>query len=186
MARSDWTQYGDADAQNSLSTKQAFNGSSSLRVEEYSASNTLNAEILAASESDAPTEARIVQYWYPFDVRAPNLLISRFQDANNYYWAGFHRNDSDTNILWTLGKVVGGTVTPIASEDLGDLSAFTQLSDGTTNLLGQWNGPFRITTWEDSSGDFRARWEEDADGDGTWTQLGNDLIDTSPGLGAGG
>jgi len=181
MTRSDWNQYGAADSNHRLSTKEMYDGVSSLRTDN---SNVDSFEILGISESDAPSEARI-----ELQARAGNTSclygFYRFQDTSNFYMAGFYYDGSYADAVFGVRKVVGGTKL-IVEEDRfsdGDLSSVT-LSDGSDPI--DRFVPYRIDSWIDSSGDLRFRLSEEADGDGNWSQLGNDVVDTKPDLGSGG
>jgi len=180
MARSDWNRYDAADTNHTLSTQQVYEGVTSLKMANADVDSE---EILSISEQDAPTEGR-VKLRAKSDRTAGFYTFFRFQDVDNYYVLGFSYGGS-SNAEVNLSKNVGGFLNTIATYSLSGSNAANQtLSDGSVS--GNVFGLYRASLWIDSAGDLRGRIEEDTDGDGLWSQLGNDMVDTSPDLGSGG
>lgn len=190
MAFDDWNHYGGIETEESLAVNdtRVKNGLTALEIN-LESPNVPGAHIWAQSEADAPTDAQIVTWANPnYGALDDDMLLSaafRFQDINNYYAVSV---DVGTAAAITLGLVEGGVATRIANIQLGD--EFTEwngvtLSDGA-NPIDNWN-LWRLTLWVDTANnDIRARVEEDADEDGSWTQIGSDLVHTSVALSGGG
>jgi hypothetical protein len=178
MVRSDWNQYGAADSNHSISTAKVHSGDTALEM----TNSADTAEILAVSENDAPAQARI-ETWAAGNSNGLVNGIFRRQDANNYYHVGaYYSLDADAGVVG-LTKVVDGNFSVVdevtETSYYQDWTSSSGAGDQSYNL-------FRIDLWEDSAGDVRGRIEEDSDQDGSWTQLGGDVVDTSPDLPGGG
>ena len=179
MTRSDWNQYENAASNHELSTEQTHEGSSSLKTNDAS---KYSQEILAVSEDDSPEESQIVTEVYP-DGETAFYTIHRYQDTANYYMLGFYYGGRDAAV--GLRKVVGGKESVVQEYSLsGGNVGGQKLSDGS--YARDRFAPYRATLWVDSGGDLRGRIEEDADRDGYWTQLGDDMVDTTPDFTDGG
>jgi len=184
MARSDWNQYGSAGSVHSLSTSVVHEGVSALKTDD---DETDAFEILGISESDAPAESRVELWANPQASESGFHTFHRFQDTGNLYMLGLYYSDSVGSAVVGLRKIVSGTES-VVDETVdqaggGNFSTVT-LSDGRSVDSG-W-APYRADLWVDSGGDLRGRITEDADQDGKWTQIGNDVVDTTPDLGSGG
>ena len=184
MARGDWNQYGNADTDNEVSTNTAISEGTSLLQHD---SSTAKIEIYGQSESDSPTDSRVVTYARADGSYSGWGAVFRFQDIDNYYICGAARNDGTLNVHIFAGKVIGGTYSTIGHTEVGGYwgSLNNTVSDGSSNIENTWI-PWRFDSWVDSSGDLRFRVQEDADEDGTMEQYVDDFVDTSPDLGAGG
>ena len=116
--------------------------------------------------------------------RFRRTLVGLKQDVNNYYVLGFSYGSSSSAEV-NLHKVVGGSLNTVQTYTLsGANAAYQTLSDGSN--AGDVSGLYRASLWKDSAGDLRGRIEEDTDEDGTWSQLGDDMVDTTPDLSGGG
>lgn len=182
MVRSDWTQYGAADTDYGLATTQVYEGASSLEI---SAVNSIGADILSQSATDAPDSVRFEWQGYIDSSYGGMVGFFQFQDFDNYVAAALVADgNGPDSILWLIGRESGSFVQYdeyiFADRYLNDVI----LSDGSD--AGGRFVPYRLDLWTDSSGDYRARLEEDADGDGSYTQLGNDVVATSSAVSAGG
>lgn len=195
MARSDWNQYLSADTVHTIVSDYSTDGSTSL--ESTAADGNDAAEVLADSETDDPVEGRILTQWRDHELMtsvdgAPILgAFVRFADASNYILAQFALSAAGDAMLWLVERSGGGTPALLDSYNFGTTPANVNLSDGqpwSDDVSHRWV-PWRISVWEETDQLF-ARFEEDADGDGAWTQHGEDLTSstfsvTSGGVGVG-
>jgi len=182
MVYDDWSHELDAETNHQLDDTRVYAGSTSLQALN---NGTNSAEVLQSSLVDSPNEGRVESYSNPDASYHVLTFFARFQDSSNFYFLTAYADGS----LYAEGyfaKVVGGAVDQIELQQFfgGSTRWSGQLSDGG-GVQDEWN-PFRVDFWEDDAGDFRARLEEDADGDDSWTQIGSDFIDGSPDFGGGG
>ena len=185
MAYEDWLHAENADSNHSIDDSVAYSGGSSLKV---GSNYTDSREILEASYDAAPTGGRVVTYANAENEFGTAWSVAfRYQDPDNFYIMQFQCDDynldtgGDPRIH--LGVFEGGAATHLQEQLVGtsgnELLDCDAMSDGTTDLSAGWHGPWRLTAWEDNAGDLRFRVEEDADGDGSWTQYCSDFVVTN-------
>jgi len=179
MAYADWNHYAAASSNHILNRNDMASGVSSLDNEDPT---TDAAEVLAASEADAPTEARVETQGKVYAIGGLAFFF-RWQDVDNYYAVSWYNDGIDQGRLG-LGKMVAGAWTETDTTTvLSNYPSISTLSNGT-EASSQW-APYRVDFWE-TGGVVYAELYEDADGDGKWTQLGGTVEDTMPELGSGG
>lgn len=178
MVYDDWNHYFDT-ANHEVDTNKSIEGNGSLHVVD---AELLSAEIWPESEASNPTEARIESMVFPVSGDThPIGCFFRFQDADNYYLLTHHPSPGNGVKRNRLYKYVNGTQSNPGTWE--NTSGYTY-SDGSSSAADNW-GRWRFDFWEDS-GSVRGRISEDLDGDGAFTQVGDDVIDGSPSLGTGG
>lgn len=186
MPFDDWNHDGTVETEESIAVNDTnvFAGNTALQVD----ASPTGAHVWQPSLADAPTEARVVSYIYPARGATNEILFEfffRYQDLNNYYVVSVY-TDNDRDARISLGTEIAGVPAVRATAEINTLAwSSTTLSDGE-NPLGNWN-KWRVTLWVDAQNDdIRARIEEDADEDGTWSQIGPDLVDQTVRLSGGG
>jgi hypothetical protein len=167
MAYEDWNHEEKAASKHSLDASRSTAGDSSLFMD----SGAKSYEVLSQSMNDSPTEGKVETMVYDGDGRFTSIV---------FRWQGSYDNTYYT-VLGDVRKRINGATTAVGNFGF---DSTTTLSNGS-NARGQWF-PYRVQMWIDAAGDLRFRAEEDADEDGTWTQLGNDVVDTSASFGGGG
>ena len=138
------------------------------------------------TEPDAPQEAAIETDWKGVSNYSQLAGIFRFQDMDNFYVAGMGQSWSNGQAEIQLLKKTSGNFSKVDSDKIGaDMETLdSAFEDGTTDPSTKWIR-YRIEFWEEG-GAVRARVSEDSNGDGTFTQIGNDVTDNSPSLTGGG
>lgn len=165
MGLSSWNQYGTTSTISATDAYGSVSGTYALLSEE---TNNTAAAIWPDSETASPSGGEVHSSFKEGTNSGYPTAAFRFQDYNNWYWLQLR-----PNVDMKLAKQVTGSQTNV---DTASVSMPNY--DYTT-----WSR-FKFVAWKDGTGDYRAQVHYD-DGSG-YTQLGNDLVDSSPDHSAGG
>jgi len=177
MAISGWTNYGD-DTRYQLDTEYVYEGTSSFNCTDL---DNYGGVYNDQTANDKPADVAHEFYGY-------------LPDDYDGFMTMFHTDPANPTNTWTLcyfaedtrnsemeGRIRRHEGGSYVDSDLvyfeGDPNRWgeTTFSDGSSPL-DRWV-PYRIECFIDNNGDIRCRFQEDADGDGTWTDiLKQDLV----------
>lgn len=177
MAISGWTNYGD-DTRYELDTEYVYEGTSSFKCTYMQDDGGVYNDQTA---TDSPADVAHEFYGY-------------LRDDYDGFMTMFHTDPANPTSTWTLcyfsedtrNSEMEGRIRRLESGNFidsdyayfdGEPSSWsnTILSDGS-NAVKRWV-PYRIECFVDNNQDVRCRFQEDADGDGTWTDLlAQDLV----------
>lgn len=190
MSYTDWTEAGSAGTESGLDDSELTEGNASLYVRQFD-EVAHTAHVLTTSLTASPTEYQVnTLYKAGPHGNANGTLIPmgffRYQDPDNWY--NVYTSSTGSSDGWIgLGKMVNGSFTEVDSINFSSINYPSEyvMSNGLSLGDEVWF-PFRLSFWVDASNDVRARIEEDADEDDTYTQIESDLVDSSPSLTGGG
>lgn len=181
----DWNNIAKFDEEHYVDTEHSVDeGGASLRIESLTKTEatiyqpSLNATS-ASSEGRIETSIRrtgndVATYDEQLSYMA---LVLRYSDIDNYYCVTGNGRFPNGLVMY---RTIDGETESINSVDFTSNSRF---SDGTQVKGDSSWIPFRITWFVDGMGGFRIRIEEEADGDGSWEEVGGALVDPDPVLG---